>query len=90
MSLFTARLFDMVDNEPRPPVRIEIVCSDRSASGSTQTEIFEIPRAEWDAMSPAERRKTCDNVADETAYNRFSWGWNISEPADYASTEEPK
>lgn len=67
---------------------MEIVCSDRSASGSTETEEVEIERDQWDRMSPAERNAHCEQIADETAYNRFSWGWHIHDPADMASTEE--
>lgn len=72
----------------KPPVVVEVVCSDRLSQGSTVTDTVEVERDLWDGMTPAERFAYCDELANEEAYNRFSWGWHIYDQADMASTEE--
>lgn len=78
----------MADNEDlRPPVIVEysIEWPDEAAfeEGS-----FEIDRAEWDKMTPAERTRRCQDGAEEFVRNSVGWGWNIPNPDDYAATEE--
>lgn len=69
------------------PVRVTVSTEDRRNAGGSETETIEIARAEWDAMTPADRSALCAQIADEEASNRFSWGWNIDDPDDYAQTE---
>jgi hypothetical protein len=83
-----AKLFDMADNDPRPPVIVEYSLSWPGVDGS-ESDTVEIPRDEWDAMTPAQRVAECEQIANEAAYNRFSWGWNIEDADDYAATGEP-
>lgn len=89
MSDRTATLSHMTDSQPRPPVVVEYNLSWPGVGGS-ESDTVEIPRDEWDAMSPAARLQLCESIADEAAYNRFAWGWHIADPDDYASTEESK
>lgn len=76
----------MTDN-PRPPVVVEysINWSDKDAS---EHGTFEIPRDEWDAMTPAERTAKCEQLAEEIVTNAVGWGWSIPDPDDWAATEE--
>ncbi len=71
----------------RPPVVVEISCGDRATQGSTEVDQVEVDRDLWEGMSPAQRSAYCDSLAEDMATNRFSWGWNISDPADMTSTE---
>lgn len=84
----TATLFDMADSDPRPPVVVEVNLSWPGVGGQ-ENSTYEVARDEWDAMTPAARLALCEAYADEDAYNRFSWGWHIADPDDYAATEEP-
>jgi hypothetical protein len=52
--------------------------------GSADDEV-EIPRAEWDSMTLAERTTVLEDLADEHAANHVAWGWHIYDPDDYAS-----
>jgi hypothetical protein len=77
----------MADDKPRPVI-VEIFTAARASINSEQSDTVEIDRAEWDAMTPAERSRLCDELADTTAYNRFEWGWNIKDEQDMAQTSE--
>lgn len=89
MSYRTATLSHMTDSNPRPPVVVEYNLSWPGVGGS-ESDTVEIPRDEWDAMTPAARTAYCEQIAEDAAANRFSWGWHIEDPDDYAATEEPK
>jgi hypothetical protein len=52
------------------------------------TEHHEIDRAEWDAMTPAERRDVIEGVAEAVMQNAGGYGWHIDDPDDAASTED--
>jgi hypothetical protein len=83
-------LFRMADTtDSRPPVIVEVNLSWPGVGGH-EDNVYEIPRGEWDEMTPAERVAYCEELAVEDANNRFSWGWNIADPDDYEATEEPK
>lgn len=68
----------------REPVRID---ANVEGFGGHAREIFEVDRAEWDALDPAGRSKLCEEIAAEHAANHVGWGWHIADPADMASTE---
>jgi hypothetical protein len=56
--------------------------------GESENETHEIPRAEWDAMTPVERVKAAEEAAGVFAGNCVGWGWHIDDPQDYAATED--
>lgn len=85
----TARLFHMADTESRPPVVLEYTVSWPGVNGG-ETDTFEIPRDEWDKMTPAERYQRCDDMVESRAADLVGWGWHISDPDDYAATEESR
>lgn len=88
----TARLFDMADTEsadPRPPVEISYTISWPGVGGE-ETDTFQIPRAEWDMMSPTERTAWIEDAVQSRFADLCGWGWHIYNEADYAGTEEPK
>jgi hypothetical protein len=88
MSQSTGKLLDMTENsDPRPAVIVEYNLTWPGAGGH-EDDTVEIPRDEWEAMTPAERTRRCEEIAVEAANNRFSWGWHIADQADYDSTEE--
>ncbi|MEO3929279.1 hypothetical protein ABGB07_36320 [Micromonosporaceae bacterium B7E4] len=67
------------------PVRIELSVE---GFGDSRTEDYEIDRAEWDAMTVAERNEHIRQVAEDFATNYVNWGWHIADPDDYADTED--
>jgi hypothetical protein len=73
-----------VTDPKRPPVVISM--SVEGFSGSAQ-DTYEVPRDEWDAMTPAERVTFAEGCASDHAANYIGWGWHIADPDDYASTE---
>jgi len=73
----------------RPPVVVQVHLNWPGAGGHSE-DSYEIPRDQWDRMTPAERGAYCDGLAEEEADNKFSWGWDIADPADYAATEGSK
>jgi len=79
----------MTDNNPRQPVVVEYALS-WPGVGGREVGTVEVPRDEWDAMTPADRTAYCEQIALHAADNLFSWGWNIEDSDDYASTVEPK
>lgn len=52
------------------------------------TERHEIDRAEWDVMTPAERRDLLDGIAEAVMQNAGGYGWFLDNPDDEASTED--
>ena len=75
----------MPNSEKRPPVMISI---NVEFPGGSESDVHEVDRDEWDAMTPAERKKLAEEVASDHAANYVGWGWNIDDPADYAATDE--
>jgi hypothetical protein len=51
------------------------------------TETVEIDRAEWDAMTPADRRALLDDMAEIAMQNAGGFGWGIDDPADAAADD---
>lgn len=87
-SQITGRLSDMADNEDlRPPVVVEYSI-EWPEQGAFDDGTFEIPRDEWDAMTPTERAQRCQVGAEEFVQNAIGWGWNIPNPDDFAAAEE--
>jgi hypothetical protein len=78
----------MADNNPRPPVVTVEYSISWSSQDASEVGTFDIPRDEWDAMTPAERVKRCEQTADEILENTVTWGWHIHDGADWAATEE--
>lgn len=70
-------------NVERAPVVISL---NVEGFGGSESDTHEVARAEWDAMTPAERNKLADGVASDFAFNYVGWGWHIADPDDYAST----
>lgn len=56
--------------------------------GGQEDETYEIDRAEWDAMTPAEREADIARAAEDFATNIVNWGWHIEDPEDYAAATE--
>lgn len=54
--------------------------------GDSATDEYEVDRAEWDAMNPADRAAMLDEVATSHANDHVSWGWRIDDPDDLAET----
>lgn len=54
--------------------------------GGEDHTTVEIPRQEWDQMSPHQRFDRCEELANEHLRSRVSWAWNIADPEDYKST----
>jgi hypothetical protein len=80
----------MADNsDPRPPVEVSYTISWPGLDGN-ETDTFEIPRAEWDALTPAERTARIEDCVQARFVDLCGWGWHIYDKADYAATEEPK
>jgi len=73
----------MPSNEERPPV---VVSLNVEAFSDSRSDTAEIPRAEWDAMTPAERTKRVSEMASDFANDYVGYGWHIDDPDDYAST----
>lgn len=61
------------------PVIVTLNCE---ANPSTDT--VEIDRAEWEAMTPAERYAYVTNAADEHINSSGGYGWYIADPDDEA------
>lgn len=62
------------------PVIVQLNCE---ANPSTNTE--EIDRAEWDAMTPAERGAMLDEMVNTHMSNSGGGGWYIADTDDEAS-----
>jgi hypothetical protein len=58
--------------------------------GGSAHDTEAVDRDEWDAMTPAERSRLAEDMAEAHAINHVGWGWHIEDPADLASTEAPK
>lgn len=70
------------------PVKVTLNFEVGYIHNSATTEEVDIDRAEWEAMTPAERTKLLDDMADEYMANVCSYGWHIDDSDDYAATEE--
>src|ERR1051325_841084 len=68
----------------RPFVKIDLHVE---AFGDSRDEVFEVDRAEWEAKTPEERVKLAEDLAEGLATNHVAWGWNNTDPDDYASTD---
>jgi hypothetical protein len=66
----------------RPPVVVNLKVE---YSGGHEQEVIEIPRDEWDAMTPAQRLADVEERAANHAYNYVGWGWHIDNTGDYDS-----
>ncbi len=64
------------------PVRITV-----NVEATPRTEEFEVDRAEWEAMTPADRRAMLDDMVDVAISNAGGGGWYIADRDDEASTE---
>lgn len=67
----------------RPPVVIDLHVEGFASSADDN---YEVPRDQWDAMTPDERTKFAEGCAADHAANYVGWGWHIADPDDYAST----
>ncbi len=67
------------------PVIVKLSCE---ATPSTDTQ--QIDRAEWDAMTPAQRATMLDNMVDEHIGNAGGGGWHIADPDDEAAVGLPE
>lgn len=67
------------------PVRVTI-----NVEARPTTETVEIDRAEWDAMTPADRRALLDDMAEAAMQNAGGYGWGIDNPDDEAATQDPR
>lgn len=67
----------------KPPVTVTLTCE-----AHPSTETVEIDRADWDAMTPAERADLLDVMAAEHVASAGGYGWHISNPDDAAATED--
>lgn len=72
-----------MSSSDKPSVRIEMHVE---AFADSRDETFEVNRAEWESMTPAERAALAQEVTDEFMANHVSAGWHITDPDDYAST----
>lgn len=61
----------------RPPVRAVVYAEIFTRETYTALEI-EIPRDEWDAMTPHERTAHLNEARDEHANNLIGTGWSLS------------
>lgn len=61
------------------PVIVELLCEAERSAGTE-----EIDRAEWNAMTPAERAKTLDDMLATHMANAGGGGWRIPDPDDEA------
>lgn len=64
------------------PVRVTIRIEVRPTA-----EEHEIDRAEWDAMTPVQRRALLDGITEDAVSNAGGYGWTIDNPDDEAATE---
>lgn len=79
----------------RPPVRISLHVEWASGDaddlhGNPRDEwidVLEIPRDEWEALTPQERVRIADSAAGEHAATYVAFGWHIDDADDYASTQ---
>ena len=71
------------------PVRIHLYVDTGLANASHEDDI-EIPRNEWNAMTPAERRDLLDDNAEILMSNHIEYGWQIEDEDDHAATEDPR
>ncbi|ATO14659.1 hypothetical protein CO540_13160 [Micromonospora sp. WMMA2032] len=71
----------------QPPVRIRLYVSTNWV-GADDEEYIEIPRDEWDDMTPAERRAYLDEEANTFMANCVEYGWIIPDDNDRAATED--
>lgn len=69
------------------PVRVRLYV-DTGFSGAEHDDVIEIERAEWNGMTPAERRAYLADEARTLMENHIEWGWLISDDADMADTED--
>ena len=64
-------------------VRINAGVSMRSVSGSEQKDVIEIPRAEWDALTDAEREERLSEIAQNMLDNEVdAWAYVEDEGSD--------
>lgn len=70
----------MSTSDDQRPVIVEINVEARPTTGT-----YEIPRAEWDAMTPAQRRRHLDDMVGEEIGNAGGAGWYIADPDDEAA-----
>jgi hypothetical protein len=73
-------------NDSPVVVEYEISWPDRDA---IETATFTIPRAEWDAMTPAERTARIETEVEAIVGSTVGYGWHIHNEDDWARTEEP-
>ena len=57
--------------------------------GGSESDVLEIERSKWDAMTIKERVKFIEEAASEHAYNHVGWGWYIADPVDGAAAGQP-
>lgn len=69
------------------PVRVSM---NVEGFGSSETEELEIDRAEWEAMTIAQRNEYIDQAAEDFATNYVNWGWHIEDADDLADTEDAR
>jgi hypothetical protein len=74
----------MAHNEDKGPVIVTLTCEAREGTGTV-----EISRAEWDAMTPAQRRARVEDEADQHVNDQGGYGWCIDDSDDDASVGEP-
>jgi hypothetical protein len=53
-------------------IRIKTGVQMTSISQSTREDVIEVPRAEWDEMTPEEREERLDEIAQETLANEVN------------------
>jgi len=57
-------------------VRIKTGVEMSSVAGSAREDVVEIPRADWDAMTPEEREAELDSIARSTLENAVNtWAY---------------
>jgi hypothetical protein len=59
-----------------------------AGQGASDRGTFEIPRVEWDQMTPAQRRDRVELVVAETVASEVGSGWHIYDQDYMAATEE--
>lgn len=72
--------------ENKDPVRVQLYVHTGLVGAEHHDEI-EIPRDEWNEMTPAERRKQLDDEAQTLLWNHIDYGWSIDDADDNAATE---
>lgn len=74
------------ERDPDRPVQVEYNVSWPGVN-SGEIDTFELDRAEWDAMTPAERVQQIEERVETRANDLVNWGWHIYDKDDYAATE---